>query len=1274
MKIEEANTCCEIIKAFIEKNETSVNNKTPAGLNPLTVAVKLGSTSLVNFLLEKKADPNCMDHMNDTPLSLALIRRDEKMVRSLIKARANVNHCGVCPGGIGKRQSLLNRLLDENGYTTHLSKRVLVSLAQFLIENGTSVNHDEEGNDSPLIQAVRLPSYDLVDSLLAHGANVNHPGKNRSTALHECFRDELLVLHRTDSYEDMDVIWNMSESDVHVYGDPTTDIFQCLIEAGASVNSQTDHGDTPIHLAIKGNYFELTSKMLNKDFNPNIQNCDGTTCLMLVVNRHHNLTQHLLNIGADPSIKDNEGNTTLHHFCSVARETVILNILLRSGSDINALNNKGYSPLNTMIEEKAVLNTQDVLELLAQNADPNICVDGANSPLINSLLRWKLTIAECLLNAGVNVNHVGESRRTALHTLLNLQLPDGIEDEVVAIVRCLLIAAADVNFADISGRRPLEIVVDLSKKNWDEVKILELTTTLINHGAKYNDYEKGDDSLLHMAVDNRLQEVVDFLVRNGADINHRGKNQQIPLHRYTLKARKSELPFADRRLFSHQKPLTIMDNLLCMIEDPDVEDEYGDTPLNLVSHIHTDDFRKLLKAGADPLHKGKENVNAYENCIMSEEVELLEVLLQEKGLICITDSLFSDFWNLSTRCDGKLYERVMLPMLSTNDDIDLNRENSSGDTPLTFFCQRNATEVISKLLERGADINLTTTTGRSALHSVLDLPDNPTKLSTIAVLMSNNPDLEGKDASGETVLQKTIEKYFGLYRYRGSKCLCTFMEHLLNAGATCDQSDLTSVLQSASERQHFSLMTAAVKRGADLFNKKNGKGVLHRCWPQTFKDEVDLSSMLEECIAYINTHKQLGGCLDEVDDMGNTPLLAYVKSDLYAKGKVCEDLSDEVVASLATSKDVVCKADVANVSPLHITASRRRLNSMKILVNKGADLFSKDKVENSCLHNCLFSNEGHLHVVDMVRYILENGISPNEDNKRLDTSLFLIIQRSEYHTEDDVSTILELLIKHGANPNQGKSYRNPLVTAIQKFDIRSTAILLKNGANVNELSEGPTALHVLYRCFSHSYSTINENIYTMQRLLLKKEMNLNAKDIEGKTVLHLAVIALSKSSTEYTEAVKLIQELMKRGADVNATDNRNLSALCICCKSGYCSKTCIKLGKHLLKAGADTLKGCTLNLALKRTPKADLKDEWKTFILQLVANGASTNARLGSSSTPSLILAIKVKDMDIVKALLEHGADSNAFDYIGTSLIHACRLPSMREKRWRQNILTNETH
>jgi ankyrin repeat protein len=122
----------------------------------------------------------------------------------------------------------------------------------------------------------------------------------------------------------------------------------------------------------------------------------------------------------------------------------------------------------------------------------------------------------------------------------------------------------------------------------------------------------------------------------------------------------------------------------------------------------------------------------------------------------------------------------------------------------------------------------------------------------------------------------------------------------------------------------------------------------------------------------------------------------------------------------------------------------------------------------------------------MVRYILENGVFPNDANIRHETPLFLIIHNAKNHPDEDVSTVLKLLLKHGANPNQENADKNPLVEAIQTFNDGATEILLQNGANVNELPEGPTALHVLYRCLHTScYSTrdYHGNIHSLKWII-----------------------------------------------------------------------------------------------------------------------------------------------------------------------------------------------
>jgi ankyrin repeat protein len=111
----------------------------------------------------------------------------------------------------------------------------------------------------------------------------------------------------------------------------------------------------------------------------------------------------------------------------------------------------------------------------------------------------------------------------------------------------------------------------------------------------------------------------------------------------------------------------------------------------------------------------------------------------------------------------------------------------------------------------------------------------------------------------------------------------------------------------------------------------------------------------------------------------------------------------------------------------------------------------------------------------MVRYILESGVSPNDANKLGETPLFLTIHKAKNRPNDDVLTVLKLLLKHGANPNQEYSDKNPIVEAIKTFNIRATVILLQNGASLNELPKGPTALHVLYKYFYTSRYSIHDN-------------------------------------------------------------------------------------------------------------------------------------------------------------------------------------------------------
>ncbi|XP_062617930.1 putative ankyrin repeat protein RF_0381, partial [Saccostrea cucullata] len=318
----------------------------------------------------------------------------------------------------------------------------------------------------------------------------------------------------------------------------------------------------------------------------------------------------------------------------------------------------------------------------------------------------------------------------------------------------------------------------------------------------------------------------------------------------------------------------------------------------------------------------------------------------------------------------------------------------------------------------------------------------------------------------------------------------------------------------------------------------------------------------------------------------------------------------------------------------------------------GANLHLKDKDENSCLHLCLSSGIGS--VVEMVSYLLEQGLSPNDTNSDYETPLYLILKNAKYHTEDEVSSIVKLLIKFGGNPNQEKLEKNPLIQAIETFNAKCVHILLKNGARVNDLPSKLNALHVMYdSILSVLVKDQREDIRFLQHLLVTNQVNLNAKNTCGDSVLHLAVKVLCNTKIS-VGATQLIQELVEHGSDVNATDCNGQTALSLCCEFG-CDIECIAVSKYLLENGADPNIGCALNRAFMHV-KCGIKDETKELIFQLLSHGANPSAETDCSDTPNLIVAINMGDTDLVNALLKSGAHPNIWDDSETSLLYACNL------------------
>jgi uncharacterized protein len=193
--------------------------------------------------------------------------------------------------------------------------------------------------------------------------------------------------------------------------------------------------------------------------------------------------------------------------------------------------------------------------------------------------------------------------------------------------------------------------------------------------------------------------------------------------------------------------------------------------------------------------------------------------------------------------------------------------------------------------------------------------------------------------------------------------------------------------------------------------------------------------------------------------------------------------------------------------------------------------------------------------------------------------------------------IVRVLLDKGANVNQPTNYKTALMSAAAKGYNEIVSLLLARGAQVNAQTDEGTAL---------MDAVASGNAETV-KLLLAAGADVKAKHRLGDQAL---MIAARRHVAETAEVgAQILQLLLANGAEVNAR--------------GYWGTTALM--------GANT------------PAKVDL----------LVAKGAPVEAKNDEGET-ALLMAAERADIDVVSALLQHGADVNAPDKKGdTPLLRA---------------------
>eukprot|EP00040_Diaphanoeca_grandis_P016728 m.86676 g.86676 ORF g.86676 m.86676 type:complete len:457 (-) comp25988_c0_seq1:87-1457(-) len=240
-------------------------------------------------------------------LVLAVTEGDVQIVEALLQANADIESCG-------KRGKTLLRIAYEEDH---------LEVFQFLCNKNALID-DNFGTATLLCEAIVDDNTEYIEAILKRGPkhfDVNKAGKDGFTPLHQ-------ALERSDSALAHQLLKKPFQAN----------------QAIATSKLQL----YPCHIAAKSGFQDVLKVM--EKANLEFTSKTGATALMCAVDSSSvRCVEFLLQSGVgNVNGCNTDDNSALHLACE-AGDNEILDALIKAGADVNAINKKGYTPLDLVI-------------------------------------------------------------------------------------------------------------------------------------------------------------------------------------------------------------------------------------------------------------------------------------------------------------------------------------------------------------------------------------------------------------------------------------------------------------------------------------------------------------------------------------------------------------------------------------------------------------------------------------------------------------------------------------------------------------------------------------------------------------------------------------------------------------------------------------------------------------------------------------------------------------------------------------------------------------